>query len=69
MQHHFYALNKEIDGLCSLRGVYRAGKECFWIVKGTYCVFFFFFSPTTQNPHPFQKLIFTCDSCLKTSQN
>lgn len=43
MQCHFYALNKEIDGLCSLCGVYRAGKGCFLIVKGTYCVRFFFF--------------------------
>lgn len=31
-------MNKEIDGLCSLRGVYRAGKERLWIVKGSYCV-------------------------------
>lgn len=55
MQCHFYALNKEIDGLCSLCGVYRAGKGCFLIVKGTYFVrFFFFFFPTTQNPHPFK---------------
>lgn len=38
MQRHFCAVHKEIDGLCSLCGVYRAGKECFWIVKGTYCV-------------------------------
>lgn len=70
MQCHFYALNKEIDGLCSLCGVYRAGKGCFLIVKGTYFVrFFFFFFSNNSKPSSIQKQIFTCDSCLKISQN
>lgn len=62
MQCHFYALNKEIDGLCSLCGVYRAGKGCFLIVKGTYFVRFFFFF-FYQNEYIGQ-MVFVNQACL-----
>jgi len=48
MQRHFCAVHKEIDGLCSLCGVYRAGKERFWIVKHLLC------DSPTANPRPFK---------------